>query len=164
LVFLVIDKRAYVRLHAAQSIVVFPGLQILQAALGAIIGMPLVVWRIWQLGSFYGCVLLLNLVGLLTLVLWIVLMVKAFQGIHFKLSLAGDVAGSLAGTERFEFQIQPEASRGKPLRLLVDTGASHLMPFASLCAALIGVRRKHREALRFSRKCLQVPAPILATG
>ena len=39
LVFLLIDKRPYVRFHAAQSIVVFLGLQILQAVLGPIFGM-----------------------------------------------------------------------------------------------------------------------------
>jgi uncharacterized membrane protein len=58
----------------------------------------LVVWWIWQLGCFHGWrALLLNLVSLLTLVLWIVLMLKAFQGMHFKLPLAGDIAESLAG-------------------------------------------------------------------
>ena len=41
--------------------------------------------------------LLLNLISLLTLVLWIVLMLKAFQGVRFKVPLAGDIAESLAG-------------------------------------------------------------------
>src|SRR4029077_1776249 len=37
--FLLIDKRPYVRFHAAQSIIVFLGLQIFQAVLGPIFGM-----------------------------------------------------------------------------------------------------------------------------
>ena len=41
--------------------------------------------------------LLLNLISFLTLVLWIVLMMKAFHGVRFKVPLAGDIAESLAG-------------------------------------------------------------------
>jgi uncharacterized membrane protein len=97
LIFLLLDKRAYVRFHAAQSIVVFLGLHILQAVLGAIFGMH---WWSGGFGSWAAFTvggLLLNLVSLLTLILWIVLMVKAFQGAHFKVPLAGDIAESLAG-------------------------------------------------------------------
>ena len=39
LIFLLLDKRPYVRFHAAQSIVVFLGLHILRAVLAAIFGM-----------------------------------------------------------------------------------------------------------------------------
>src|SRR5437870_13903033 len=88
LIFLLIDKRSYVRFHAAQSIVVFLGLHILQAVLGAIFGMH---WWSGGFGSWAAFTvggLLLNLVSLLTLVLWIVLMVKAFQGTRFKVPFA----------------------------------------------------------------------------
>jgi len=44
--------------------------------------------------------LLLNLISLLTLVLWIVLMLKAFQGVRFKVPLAGHIAESLVGRAR----------------------------------------------------------------
>jgi len=97
LIFLLIDKRPYVRFHAAQSIVVFLGMHILRAVLGTISGTG------WWFGGFgywsaftFGA-LLLNVISLLSLVLWIVLMVKAFQGVRFKLPLAGDIAESLVG-------------------------------------------------------------------
>ena len=97
LIFFLLDKRPYVRFHAAQSIVVFLGLHILQSVLGATFGMG------WWFGGFGGWGvsslggLLLSLLSLLSLILWIVLMVKAFQGVRFKLPLAGDIAQSLAG-------------------------------------------------------------------
>ena len=97
LIFLLLDKRPYVRFHAAQSIVVFLGLHILRAVLGAIFGMGWWFggfgnWNVFTLGA-----LLLNLLSLLSLALWIVLMVKAFQGVRLKLPLAGNIAESLAG-------------------------------------------------------------------
>ena len=97
LIFFLLDKRPYVRFHAAQSIVVFLGLHILRAVLGAIFGMG------WWFGGFGGWgvftfgALLLNLLSLVSLVLWIVLMVNAFQGVRFKLPFAGDIAENLAG-------------------------------------------------------------------
>ena len=96
LIFLLLDKRPYVRFHAAQSIVVFLGLHILRAVLAAIFGMGWFGgfggWGVFTLGA-----LLLNFLSLLSLVLWVVLMVKAFQGVRFKLPLAGDIAESLTG-------------------------------------------------------------------
>ena len=76
--------------------VVFLGLHILRAVLAAIFGMGWFggfgSWGVFTLGA-----LLLNFLSLLTLILWVVLMVKAFQGVRFKLPLAGDIAESLAG-------------------------------------------------------------------
>ena len=92
IIFYLIDKRPYVRFHAAQSIITFGGLHILRAALGLAFGVG------WWFGSYrhaaYFPVALpiLGLLGLLTLVLWIVLMVKAYQGQRFKLPVAGDLA------------------------------------------------------------------------
>jgi uncharacterized membrane protein len=97
LVFLLIDKRPYVRFHAAQSIVVFLGLHILRAVLGMIFGMGWWFGGVGSWGAFTVGALLVNLIGLLGLILWIVLMVKAFQGVRFKLPVAGDIAESLAG-------------------------------------------------------------------
>ena len=45
-IFLLLDKRPYVRFHAAQSIVVFLGLHILRTVLAAIFGME------WWFGGF----------------------------------------------------------------------------------------------------------------
>ncbi len=97
LIFLLIDKRPYVRFHAAQSLVVFGGLHILRIALAMVFGMG------WMLGGGMGWTgftfagLLFSLIGLVGLVLWIVLMVKAYQGVRFKVPVAGDIAESIAG-------------------------------------------------------------------
>jgi len=40
---------------------------------------------------------LLSFLGLLTFVLWIICMVKAYQGVRFKLPLPGDIAENIAG-------------------------------------------------------------------
>lgn len=93
LIFLLIDKRPFVRFHAAQSVVLFLGLHILRAVLGVIFGFG------WWYGGFgfssLGA-LLLDLISLLGFVLWIVLMIKAYQGVRFKLPVAGEIAESLA--------------------------------------------------------------------
>jgi|SRR5579862_6555339 len=96
LVFLLIDKRPYVRFHAAQSIVVFLGLQILQAVLGPSFGMGWWFGGGGYWGAFTLGALLLNLISILALVLWIFLMLKAYQGVRFKVPLAGDIAERVA--------------------------------------------------------------------
>lgn len=78
LIFILIEKKnKFVRFHAMQSLTVFVALFVLQLVLSVI---PI-------LGVIMG--------GLLTLagvVLWIVLMVKAYQGEMFKLPIVGDFA------------------------------------------------------------------------
>ncbi len=97
LVFFLIDKRPYVRFHAAQSLVVFGGLHILRIVLAMVFGIG------WWFGGGMGLTgfsfgwLLFSLIGLVTLILWIVLMVKAYQGERFKVPIAGDFAESFAG-------------------------------------------------------------------
>jgi len=49
-------------------------------------------WGVFTFGA-----LLLDFLSLLSLVLWVVLLVKAFQGVRFKLPLAGDIAEGLTG-------------------------------------------------------------------
>ncbi len=94
LIFFLIDRRPYVRFHAAQSIVVFGALHILSLLLGMYFGLG------WLLGGWshlgFGFILH-RLVGLVAFVLWIVLMVKAYQGEKFRVPLAADVADRLAG-------------------------------------------------------------------
>src|SRR6185437_3628308 len=68
LIFYFIDKRPFVRFHAAQSIVVFGGLQIISLVLGWIF-----VTSFWVVG--FGAVALLRLaLAALEIVLWVVLM------------------------------------------------------------------------------------------
>ena len=66
-----------VRFHALQSIIVFGVLTLVSTPLGWI---PI-------FGGFFVAVL-----GILGFVLWIVLMVKAYQGEKYKIPLAGDFA------------------------------------------------------------------------
>ena len=97
LIFLLIDRRPSVRFHAAQSLVVFGGLHLLRVVFAFAFGMS------WWLGGGVGWTgvsfgfLLFHLIGLVSLILWILLMVKAYQGERFKVPVAGDLAESLAG-------------------------------------------------------------------
>jgi len=97
LVFFLIDKRPYVRFHAAQSLVIFGGLHILRIVLAMVFGVS------WWVGGGIGLTdfsfgwLLFSLISLVALILWIVLMVKAYQGERFKVPIAGDLAESFAG-------------------------------------------------------------------
>lgn len=83
IIFLLIDKRPWVKFHAAQSIAVFGGLTIIRIGLvfmGHFIG-----WGIF------------GLIGLLGFVLWIFLMVKAYQHETIRIPIAADIADSIAG-------------------------------------------------------------------
>jgi uncharacterized membrane protein len=87
IIFLLIDKRPFVKFHAAQSIVVFGGLTVIRIALlflHGVVGGGFISW------GFVGLISLL--VGLVTLVLWILLMVKAYQHETFRLPVAADIA------------------------------------------------------------------------
>jgi len=78
LVFLLIETESrFVRFHAIQSICVFGVLSIAHIILGWI---PLV-------GQVFS-----GVIWLLWVALWIVLMIKAYQGIMFKLPWSGNLA------------------------------------------------------------------------
>lgn len=94
LVFFLIEKEnKFVRFHAMQSIVVFGALTAAQIAIGIFIGLFTVVHLYFLIPIF---TLLYPLIGLAGLVLWILLMVKAYQGEKFKLPIAGDIAENAA--------------------------------------------------------------------
>lgn len=97
LVFLLIDQRPYVRFHAAQSLVTFGGLHAIRIILGMVFGFGLISGGMMGWTQFSLGLAMISLLGLLTLVLWIVCMIKASQGERFKLPLAGDIAENLAG-------------------------------------------------------------------
>ena len=94
LIFFLIDKRPFVRFHAAQSMVVFGGLQIIDIVLGRMFVASLYSGGVMTLSMGSG---LLSLLGLLAFVLWILLMIKAYQGERFKLPIVGDFAESFSG-------------------------------------------------------------------
>ncbi len=90
LIFYFIDKRPFVRFHAAQSIVVFGGLMIIRIVLS----MLFAAGGVAGLSVGFG---LLSLVSILGLVLWILLMIKAYQGEKFRIPLAADLADQIFG-------------------------------------------------------------------
>ena len=89
LVFILIEKdNKFIRFHAVQSIVAFGSINIIMIALSILGLMP-----------FFGVIFLIAkwILGLPVFVLWIVLMVKAFQGTKYKLRWAGDFAEKQVG-------------------------------------------------------------------
>jgi uncharacterized membrane protein len=83
IVFIIIEQEnKLVRFHAMQSIIVFGALFIASFILGWI---PFI-------GPFLGW-----LIGVLGLILWIVLMIKAYQGTRYKLPWSGDLAEKWVG-------------------------------------------------------------------
>lgn len=94
LIFYFIDKRPFVRFHATQSIVVFGALHLLSIVFGMFFGISMLAggWRGFSLG--FG---IFHLIHLVAFVLWIVLMIKAYQGEKFRLPIAADFAESVFG-------------------------------------------------------------------
>jgi uncharacterized membrane protein len=98
IIFLVIEQKSrFVRFHALQSIITFG---ILTIASGLLSWIPFV-------GTFFRAV-----IGILAFVLWIVLMVEAYQGKLFKVPLAGDIADSTLKPEPKEEQPEPVTGQG----------------------------------------------------
>jgi uncharacterized membrane protein len=91
LIFLLIDKRPFVKYHAAQSIVVFGGLTVIYFVLGQFFVTS------WFMGGWGLVALLFLAVRLIWLILWILLMVTAYQGQRFRVPIAADFADKLAG-------------------------------------------------------------------
>lgn len=77
IIFLVIEKdNKFIRFHALQSIILFGGLLVVQMALI----------------MTFVLALLLPLINIVALVLWILLMFKAYKGEKYKLPVIGDIA------------------------------------------------------------------------
>ena len=85
LIFLLLEqKNAFVRFHAMQSLVTFLALFIISAVVGFIPVLGVLVGLIlWPLG----------------VVLWIVLMVKAYKGERYKLPMIGDFVEQQLGSK-----------------------------------------------------------------
>ena len=97
IIFFLIDKRPFVRWNAAQSIVVFGGIHIIYFVLAAFLGMSMFAGGLAGAGSFSVGFLLYPIVGLVSFVLWILLMVKAFQHQKFRVPIAADIAEKIFG-------------------------------------------------------------------
>lgn len=77
IVFLVVEKRSrFVRFHAMQSTITFLGLFVISMILGVIPILHLLVYPIW----------------ILSLILWLILMVKALRGERYLLPIVGKMA------------------------------------------------------------------------
>jgi uncharacterized membrane protein len=94
LIFYFVDKRPYVRFHATQSIVLFGGLHLLLFIWGVFFGISLVAggWAGFSVGYAVH-----SLIWLGACILWIVLMIKAYQGARFRVPLAADIAEKMFG-------------------------------------------------------------------
>ena len=78
IIFYVLEREnKFVKFHAMQSIIVF--------------GVFFVFGAIVKFLPFVGFTII-TLLGVVEIVLWVILMVKAYQGEYFKLPLAGDLA------------------------------------------------------------------------
>jgi len=89
LIFFLIEKEdKYVRFHAMQSILLSIAMFVIVIALNIILAMLAFI------ADIFGLLLALvsPLLGLAFLVLWIMLMVKAYQGEKWKLPIIGDMA------------------------------------------------------------------------
>jgi uncharacterized membrane protein len=82
IVFLVLEKRSrFVRFHAMQSTITFLGLFVISMILGVIPILHLLVYPIW----------------ILSLILWLILMVKALRGEQYLLPIVGKMAEEKTG-------------------------------------------------------------------
>lgn len=97
LIFLLIDKRPFVRFHAAQSVITFGALHIISIILAVAFigggfwggGFAFSAFGFWA--AVLGC---LKIVGL---VAWIVGMIKAYQHERFRFPIVADIADQIAG-------------------------------------------------------------------
>ncbi|HXZ13076.1 MAG TPA: DUF4870 domain-containing protein [Candidatus Sulfotelmatobacter sp.] len=94
LIFFFIDKRPTVQFHAKQSIIVFGALHIVSLIIGTFLGASLFTGGV---AGFSAGLAILRLIQLVGVVLWILLMVKAYQGERFRVPFAADLAEQLFG-------------------------------------------------------------------
>jgi|SRR5580692_6492326 uncharacterized membrane protein len=91
LIFFVIDKRPFVKFHAAQSIGLSVGLIVVYIVIGFLFAMM----HFMSMG--FLALAIYPLLGLGVFVLWIFMMYKAYQHEEFKLPFIGDIAKNMAG-------------------------------------------------------------------
>jgi uncharacterized membrane protein len=92
IVFLVLEpysKKRFIRFHAFQCIFFAVAWTVLWIALRIIVQIPILGW---------ATVLLWPLVSLAGLIIWVILVMKAYQGQMFKLPIIGDMAEKQANT------------------------------------------------------------------
>ena len=81
IIFFIMEKdNKFIRFHAMQSIIVFGAIFVVDIILSILRVFIPFIW------------ILTLLLGIITFILWIVLMMKAYQGQMYKLPVAGDIA------------------------------------------------------------------------
>jgi uncharacterized membrane protein len=108
IIFFLIDKRPYVRFHAAQSIVTFGALNLIRVVVAMIFGVGWMFGGHHHLGygyagwgSFGLGIAVLGLLGMLTFALWIYCLIKAGTGQRFDSAhRRPDCAESLPGSSQ----------------------------------------------------------------
>ena len=86
IVFLVLEpynKNRFVRFHSFQNIFFYVAWIVIAIGLRTFAEVPVLGWLSWLIGP---------LIGLVGFVMWIVLLMKAYQGQMFKLPVIGDLA------------------------------------------------------------------------
>lgn len=93
IIFLLIDKRPFVRFHAAQSIVTFGAIWLFTIVFNRIIYiLPYSIWSILRGAS--------TLIGIGGFVLAVFLMVQAYKGTSFKLPVVGAIAEQMVNKNK----------------------------------------------------------------
>ncbi len=84
IIFLIMEKdNKFVKFHAIQSIITFLSLWVLNMVISVLLG-AILPW------SMFGIVTgLISLISLIGIIVWIILILKAFQGERYKLPLIG---------------------------------------------------------------------------
>ena len=130
IIFLVLEqKNSFVRFHALQSIIVFGSLTLAGTILG----------HVPFLGIGFNII-----IGLLGFSLWLVLMIKANQGLAFKIPWAGDLAERLALETVGSEPQSPNA--GTPNETLIS--ASPQQTVSPPAAPATSSRSKSQDAFR----------------
>jgi uncharacterized membrane protein len=92
IIFLVVapyNRNSYIRFHAWQSIFFNVACIVIDIALGIVGRLPFLGWM---------TLLLWPLVGLAFLIIWIFLLIKAFNGERYKMPIIGDLAEKQANS------------------------------------------------------------------
>jgi uncharacterized membrane protein len=94
IIFFLMEKdNKTVRFHAMQSVLTFLPLTILYWIISMIISMMFFGAGMYGAYGAWGILYVItNLIAIVMLILWLVLMFKAYQGEKFKLPIVGDIA------------------------------------------------------------------------
>ncbi|UCD09498.1 MAG: hypothetical protein JSU79_02330 [Dehalococcoidales bacterium] len=108
IIFFVLEqKNADVRFHAAQSIIVFGIFTIAGTLLGLI---PII-------GNAFS-----TIIGIIAVILWVILMVKAYNGERYRVVWAADIADSITGSRTHHDKPEPTSSSEPEVRAADQEG------------------------------------------